>query len=168
MVLVHYSDRPLTVVKSASNIANIGMRPKGLWVSVDNCPDNWADWCRAEQQFLETLQFPTRILLRPDVNILVLDTTKAIMEFHRKYAVPRTVVEKFQDINWELVAGAHEGIVIAPYDWNLRMKLHWYYGWDAAAGVIWTPRAVASVGTPKASAELSNLRTRRFRDTEQP
>lgn len=50
-------------------------------------------------------------------------------------------------IDWDRVASKHDGIIIAPYCWQQRLKdeTFWYYSWDCASGCIWHPRAVTAL-----------------------
>jgi len=36
-----------------------------------------------------------------------------------------------------VVSKEYDGIEIAPYQWDARLSLIWYYGWDVASGCIW-------------------------------
>lgn len=50
-------------------------------------------------------------------------------------------------IQWEKVKKEYDGIVIAPYQWEcrLRNKFMWYYSWDCASGCIWNIDAIATM-----------------------
>ena len=50
-------------------------------------------------------------------------------------------------IRWQDVALDYQGILIAPYQWSLRLDkdFRWYYMWDCASGCIWDLSAIASL-----------------------
>jgi hypothetical protein len=58
-------------------------------------------------------------------------------------------------IDWLRVAQKSAGIIIAPYIWERRLHLPWYYGWDCASGCVWDAAAVLSV------KRLKSVRPRR-------
>lgn len=150
MKLIHYSRRPIAKLRSRHQRGK-GMRndkPKGLWVSVEDSNHSWHDWCIDEDFSIGALQFPHRVELIPDANILLLDTDDKILAFGQQYNNPPEDVPDLQDmtwwINWRAVAKKFHGIIIAPYSFNLQLdhRCSWYYGWDCASGVIWNKRAI--------------------------
>lgn len=143
MKLIHYSPKPLTEVRDARNTVP-DLKPNGLWVSVEG-EDDWPSWCRSEGFATDRLGCETEIILRPDAKILHLQTALDLLDFTRRHVVQS---ERYcADIDWPHVASEYDGIVIAPYQWSLRLdhRTNWYYGWDCASGCIWRSRAVAQV-----------------------
>ena len=48
-------------------------------------------------------------------------------------------------MDWGYLATQYQGLIIAPYLWDLRLfGPAWYYGWDCASGCIWDLTAVES------------------------
>jgi hypothetical protein len=72
----------------------------------------------------------------PAAKVLHLKTPVEILEFQETYCVAHPIMRS-PGIDWGRVAEQYHGIVIAPYQWSLRLDLMWYYGWDCASGCIW-------------------------------
>lgn len=151
MILEHYSKRPLgklTCVEQRYPESYFD-KPRGLWVSVKG-EDDWYSWCHSEGFHLDRLAHCTRIILKPDANVLIVDTPEAITALEDKYgfehhlaiAVWENRLQRLA-INWPKVAEDYQGIIIAPYDFNARWDKHWYYSWDCASGCIWDTTCIA-------------------------
>lgn len=109
-------------------------KPRGFWYA---CGDDWIRWCRGER--FRTNELKNVFLLNLDFsNILLLDTVKKIEEFNREY-------KDGYFIDWRKVSEQYNGIEICPYQWDLRLKLNWYYTWDVASGCIWDKQAVKNI-----------------------
>ena len=138
--LTHFTDQPLdlefdrTYEQSAT-----AMKPHGLWVSVDGEYD-WESWCLAEEFHTTSLQHRTPISLAPDANVLVMTTAEELDAFTNKYG--GEITRTFLFIDWPAVAADYDGLIIAPYIWERRYDLSWYYGWDCASGCIWNLTAI--------------------------
>lgn len=140
MRLLHYSEKPLERVRHACQHIEYddgAFKPIGLWVSIDG-EDDWRSWCEAENYQLHNLNFAHEITLKPDANIRVISNAIDLLSFSKTYTVKR-----YPD--WSRVADAHDGIIIAPYQWRLRTNLKWYYSWDCASGCIWNADAIDGV-----------------------
>jgi hypothetical protein len=148
VVLVHYGAAPLGPLYECAQ-DQVQMKPNGLWLSADNYEDNWREWCLAERYSLRHLAYAQEIVLKRCANILHLKTPYDIDDFTRRYESSKTDLDCFK-IDWKAVAERHDGIIIAPYIWQRRLDLMWYYVWDCASGCIWHPRAIAEVHAPKA------------------
>lgn len=139
MSLLHYTNRetlvPKTVSQQEANRRND--KPKGLWVSVEGKCD-WREWCDAEQFRDIDNQSCFEIVLKDDADILVLDTVEKIINFNNVFG------DGTGGIRWEDVADIYQGVVIAPYQWDLRLSdsITWYYSWDCASGCIWDAQAI--------------------------
>lgn len=157
MELEHYASEPRVLEprgydQSTANERAIG-KPDGLWVSVRG-EDDWVSWCRAEQFAVERLVYRHRVNLLPGANVLILESIPAIRDFSNKYpfyakdanAGVRDILSRMNK-DWERVAADHDGIIIAPYQWSIRLHedYSWYYGWDCASGCIWNTD-ILSVG----------------------
>lgn len=148
MRLIHYSPNPFTLERRAvqqDDPRNFTMKPRGLWVSVD---DAW--YVAALEMFGDdNLKHASLITLSPEARILYLKTVGDIDHFTEQYTIDAD--ERFQilgrAIDWPTVAKEYQGIVIAPYQFRRRLTPHtfWYYGWDCASGCIWDVDAIATV-----------------------
>jgi hypothetical protein len=82
-------------------------------------------------------------------DMLVLRTCEDLDDFTDVYGSELGCADyfrnKFRVIDWKQVAREFAGIEIAPYQWDRRHTLSWYYGWDCASGCVWHPRAVKGV-----------------------
>lgn len=151
--LSHFSDKRIGSVDRSklSTHGNGGAyKPGGFWVSVDG-EDDWEKWCIAEDFALGRLAIRHRITLAATANILHIASLAEIDSFADEYGVDRRSngYRLPREIDWHSVAAKHDGIIIAPYQWERRLAdgFSWYYGWDCASGCIWHPRAIASVET---------------------
>lgn len=117
-------------------------KPAGLWVSVDG-HDDWPHWCAAEEFSIGAYRY--RVTLAPGANILRLTCAADLDEFTAAYGVPDALHTSCLAIDWDRVALPYQGLLIAPYVWQRRFELMWYYGWDCASGVIWDRSAIESV-----------------------
>jgi hypothetical protein len=158
--LIHYSNKPVLEVRSIDQrpqTKGVPRKPRGLWVSTEG-EDGWAEWCKAENFQLDCLEYQTEVLLKPQANILTLEGKEAIVAFTNEFGVPAPEylrgLSSFFDsygngygIDWQKVAKKYQGIIIAPYCWELRLEdtTWWYYGWDCASGCIWNADAVAEL-----------------------
>lgn len=143
--LLHFSRKPIPAVLW-STVSDLCLDPKpvGLWVSVGT---SWAEWCLAEQFATDSLNVVHRVVLASRAAILRLSSATALDAFTERYGTWRTytALRTCCEINWPRIAERYDGIIIAPYQWERRHSLSWYYGWDVASGCIWHPRAVASI-----------------------
>lgn len=151
MKLSHWSEKPISQLR---NVAQAPPRscydkPRGLWVSVDGDAD-WEAWCKAEN-FGGLGEHRYTVTLGDGANILHLKTAGDLERFTRNYGgrdplFPIGIsLKPSAAINWPVVAAQFDGIIIAPYCWQQRLKLDWYYGWDCASGCIWNAQAVRSI-----------------------
>jgi len=145
--LSHYS-KALTL-KPRSCAQHPAIKPQGLWLSVDG-PWDWKAWCECENFWLETLANRFVITLRRNARILYISTVDGLDWVNERAADSGVYdINRFgaHYIDWERVAGAYRGIIIAPYLWEARLdpRYSWYYGWDCASGCIWDAKAIAAV-----------------------
>ena len=151
MKLVHYTDMPIGVLTIRPQDDLLGIKPRGLWVSDDDCEDNWKSWCESEGFGRDRLTLAYEVSLRPDANILVISSADGIDTFTREFAVhPYPDIHSNIWINWPAVSTRWDGMIVTPYIWDYRLSFEtedamWYYGWDCASGCIWDPKAIASV-----------------------
>ena len=85
--LIHYSNKPLERIESREQEPLL-MKPKGLWVSVENSNGGWKEWCEAEGYNLDHLAVETEVRLLPDANVFWLKDTESILDFSRCYGTP--------------------------------------------------------------------------------
>jgi len=146
--LLHFSSKPLTHVRDVAQEARDGRsdKPNGLWLSVGTA---WPEWCLGESFACDRLSVITRVVLAEDARILWLASSGVLDEFTKCYSLdPARHAAFYRDrdsIDWSRVADHYDGIVIAPYIYERRHSLPWYYGWDVASGCVWRGRAVASL-----------------------
>lgn len=162
MRLVHYSSKPtldpvLTPVAAqyADDDHHRGFKPRGLWLSDDDCEPNWKSWCEAEEFCLDRLAHAFQIELSDNHNVLILGSADELSDFHKKFRTPLipnapplpSGCHRSMGIKWWEVAKLWQGIVISPYQWSLRLdfEMIWYYGWDIAGGCIWDTSCIAEV-----------------------
>lgn len=145
--LRHYSHKEIprvARVKQPRPGSGPAFKPVGLWVSVED-GQGWAEWC-SESNFDGGWSHVYRITLSPNANVLHVATAEELDRFHLEYAGNPHGLRGFSYIDWRRVAAAHDGIIIAPYQWSRRLLgPTWYYGWDCSSGCIWRPRAIAQV-----------------------
>lgn len=126
-------------------------KPVGLWFDVDS---DWKRWCEGETFELECIATPHVLTFKPSANILRLKSSFDLSLFTEKYCrVPRH--ERDRDsyaIDWPRVREEHDGIIIAPYQWECRMDLMWYYVWDCASGCVWNLDCVEEFTVEKVGA----------------
>jgi hypothetical protein len=157
MRLVHYADGPVSEVRSVEQSRELMMKPSGLWVSDDDCEDNWRAWCEDEGFRPDRLTHVHDVTLVPNANVLILRSAGDIDAFSRE-AWPQFEVQSLPDAlfrpwvrPWDRIAQKYGGLIITPYIWERRLSYYlsirtdWYYGWDCASGCIWDPTVIASI-----------------------
>ena len=142
MKLLRYSAEPFEFnpkkrYRANRNGAERDHKPEGFWLSVD---EDWKRWCEGEEWGLDGLAHVTEFRLKPDAKILHIDSVKGLDEFTKRYGVQD--VHELRSIDWRPVKEAYDGIIIAPYQWERRLSLMWYYTWDCASAVIWNLDAI--------------------------
>lgn len=155
MRLLHYSAKPLDAVRTtAADLRRDGSKPTGLWVSVEG-DDDWKSWCEAENFSPDRLACVAEVTPTEPANLLLLSSAADVLRFHREYrcrpefaGTGSLAADPYWDnhaIRWSDVASSYDGIIIAPYQWSLRLdgECRWYYGWDCASGCIWNADAIS-------------------------
>ena len=137
--LLHYSAKPLQFDPARKYPDDDHWKPRGLWLSVEGEQD-WREWCESESFGDLTHASEAKLIANP--NVLIIDTIGKLDDFNKQYGGDD---DRTRSISWRPVKAAYDGIIIAPYRWERRLDLMWYYGWDCASGVIWNLRAIASV-----------------------
>lgn len=142
--LSHYSIDRVTSVRDGDPHTERGAyKPTGFWLSVDG-EDDWREWCERNDFLPRVPVLRHRVTLKPDARVLHIDSAGGLLDFSSRF---RSQGHRYDGILWPTVALQYDGVIVAPYQWSLRMadETHWYYGWDCASGVIWKARAIASV-----------------------
>lgn len=138
MKLMHFSNAKTITVESRSQDRS-HYKPRGFWVSDESAEDGWSTWCRNESFGIGRNAFS--IELAPDVRLLSLTTDWDVRLFDQDFAAGDGYY-----IDWPRVAQYHQGILITPYQWTLRLSdVRWYYPWDCASGCIWDANAITEV-----------------------
>jgi len=173
--LFHYSEYPLEKLDKEFHNGRNGCfyfrsKPVGFWISVEDYEDDqtWKTWCEAEEFGLERLAYRYLVTLSNEAKILHLKTSKDILDFGLEYqgneqgSFTNFMKEHGRDpypyvyeIRWEEVIKKWDGIIIAPYDWSLRLNSEtmWYYSWDCASGCIWNIEAIKSLSLDSKTTE---------------
>jgi len=134
--LYHYSKSPVILDRTMQyEQCKSEYKPCGFWLSVG---ESWKDWCYEEEFNLDT--FSSKLVCRV-VDALVLSSVLQIREFHANFMSIEQDYPNLRErmIDWRKVAQDYSGIVIAPYQWDLRLDLEvgWYCTWDCASGCMW-------------------------------
>lgn len=133
-------------------------KPRGFWVTIPG-DDDWLQWSIENSFHIERLRYRHNVTLKPEANILYLTTVKEILDFHEQYKKSLSPVHnRLLYIDWPTVTAQYDGIIIAPYQWSLRLDLDliWYNTWDVASGCIWNTDMIDTI-TPTL-LELEELR----------
>lgn len=143
--LYHWSAKPFTL-QQRSYTQEIAYKPHGLWFDVDA---DWKRWCDSENFRPEELMTCHEVKLLGG-NVLELARALDLDDFTERFgAWPERYPDSLRtgvhhiNIDWPKVAEMYDGIIIAPYCWERRMELMWYYGFDCASGCVWNTDIVA-------------------------
>ena len=132
---IHLSAKPLGPTRRVAQ-QRTQLKPTGIWYA---CGYEWIRWLQGEQpDWLAGVRHA--YLLDVDAReLVVLDTLGKLDDFDAMYGFGGRDREQ---IDWAAVAQLYGGVEICPYQRQRRMSLFWYYAWDVASGVIWSPRAL--------------------------
>ena len=148
--LSHFShkDKPVESIQSVNQTGRRYDKPDGFWVSVDGEQD-WLEWNRSEEFYdLDRAYDRYRVELAPDAHILHLSEPEHLVEFVEEYGMESragSFLSRDHRMDWDRLAYEYQGIIIAPYQWEHRLNLSFYYGWDCASGAIWDASAIKAV-----------------------
>jgi hypothetical protein len=146
MKLVHYSGEPIGKLHAVEPPDRGALKPRGLWLSDDDCEENWRWWCVAEGFGLDRLTHVYDVELGNQHHGLLLDSAAAIDSFTEKYEIE--LIPDMRNgvfIDWARVMQEYSAIVCTPYIWARRLGPLWYYGWDCASGCVWDVSAIKSI-----------------------
>lgn len=158
----HVSEKPgPIVVEPRGQSVKPASKPNGFWYE---CEADWRRWCRSEMPHWIAGRYLHRVTLGGE-RLLTIASVAEMDDFNAAYLHTEWVAgysERYgpmdRGIRWAVVAAEYDGIEITPYLWDRRLSgPSWYYGWDCASGVIWTPRGVTvermrRLSAPKAEA----------------
>jgi len=141
---VHATKQSNIIIKDAPN-QEVGLKPHGLWYA---CGHEWIQWCKKENFEIGDLE--NKFILDIDFNkILILDSVDKMILFNKQYGIRDVQQREYwavpNEIDWNEVSKNYQGIEICPYQWGLRNKFLWYYGWDVASGCIWNKQAIKNI-----------------------
>ncbi len=148
MILEHYSKELLNFDRSRvyDQRPESWHKPRGFWVSVKG-EDDWPSWAESENFYWpENFKHRYEVTVREGANVLRLSTISQIRDFHERFNGPLAgaVDPVYSDllkgyVDWRKVVAEYDGIIIAPYQWPIRMDsvIRWYYSWDVASGCFW-------------------------------
>lgn len=145
MDLSHFSPEIISTITPIEVVQEINHKPHGFWLSVDGEQD-WRDWCEAEEFRLERLRFRHKIELASRAKILHISNPLELINFTNEYRGSHNSYT-YRIIDWNKVANQFDGIIIAPYQWEMRLDFDygWYYTWDCASGCVWKNEAIQSI-----------------------
>ena len=83
--LIHFTDKKIRKLVSVPGQPFESMKPKGLWISVEDNGDGWKTWCEQEQFNLGGLVMQYKIMLNNDSNILLLKSASMLDTFHYEF-----------------------------------------------------------------------------------
>lgn len=152
MILSHWAEQRLfldDLTPREHHADELGMKPSGLWVSVDGEHD-WESWCLSEMPQWIDKHYRHEVELRENANVMIIETVEALDAFSKEYATAKDGEDAFWHgyrLDWARLAKEADGIIISPYQRGCRLKkgFGWYSGWDCASGCIWNPEAIASI-----------------------
>ena len=138
---LHFSIKPITSIKETDKQNKFGLKPNGLWFSLDN---DWKDWCSKEgfMEYDDNLTYTYELTL-DESQFYVIDSFEKLLEFEAKYKFGRY-------INWVEVSEDYDGLIFKNYH-KIKKKLRledelfnslWYYSIDVNGGVVWNPSSV--------------------------
>lgn len=126
MTWVKYDDRPIMLGKLSYRKQDRDVheysKPNGFWITVDG-DDGWKDFCLSEGFNLGALSHRHEVEI-DEARMLILRSAAEVMDFARRYRPsPAKRTRSFGDhgIEWAAVARDYAGIIIAPYQWSLRL-----------------------------------------------
>lgn len=136
MELAHFTQQPFIDLSRVYRQSR-NWKPSGLWVSDEVTEDGWSHFCKRSDFPLGSNRFD--VVLRPDANLLIIDSVTSLMDFDQDYGLGFDVI-------WPRVEQKYDGIIITPYQWSQRLgKIRWYYTWDCASGCIWNLDSIERV-----------------------
>jgi hypothetical protein len=138
--LLHYSLEPLTHLQSKEQVPSRSeyAKPTGLWLSAEG-EDDWFNWCE-DAEFWQGERLVYEVVLADTANLLYLNHPEDVRGLMSRFSNGKRSWE--EAIDWVTLATEYQGIIIAPYHWQCRLEVQWYYGWDCASGCIWDVSAV--------------------------
>ena len=144
LILTHFGDRvDLSRTYEQGGVNSRYDKPEGLWLS-DESDFGWSEWNRQEHYRDTDNQTRTEFELLPGHRVLHLGTSERILALSKAYGMKSPsaggiTYDYVRRIDWVGVAELYDGIIITPYDWDLRTdsRTDWFYGWDCASACIW-------------------------------
>lgn len=157
MILTSYQPGPVPVIKDWSHRQNsLRPKPSGIWFAPHEHMDEddttsplrsaWWNWCydachtgftyTHKYQLQDVPMCTLEEVLRGnrEGKVLHLSSEREVLQLSFRF---RGATE--YSLNWTKLAAVAAGILITPYQWELRHNpmCRWYYGWDMASGCIW-------------------------------
>ena len=153
MILSHFSYNPLRFDPRLTYAMDAWNKPVGLWLSDESQRQSWSAWCRAEEYATAGLRYRTDFSCDTE-KWSVLDDEDKVVAFGETFTDPMN--PEGLKIDWPRVAGRYSGIIISPYQWNMRLhtRARWYYGWDCASACVWDLSTIKQI-TPSTQLELA-------------
>jgi len=143
---VHFSDTPCVPLEPRVYKQDNGLKPNGLWYSVEGNGDGWSDWCETER-FRDTASQIAYEIRVDYTRMAVIHSVDELRAFERQWAASWANLSPILSnayINWPGVAAEYSGVEIPRHLWSARFESLWYSGWDCACGVVWDIIAILS------------------------
>lgn len=140
MILSHFSNGSFKFSSNYKYDLNRAVKPDGLWLSHED-EYGWGEWCRDNSFRIEDLGIEHKFKCDTS-KWLHIKNGQDLLDFTLEYEkdLIQGLSQGFlKDIDWGKVKNKYAGIVITPYQWELRLnsKFFWYYGWDCASACVW-------------------------------
>jgi hypothetical protein len=137
---IHYSHSKIKELDKRIPIQEIGFKPRGFWVSMDEA---WATFCKYAPglpfagKYKYKLNFPDEVFQ----NIISIYTEQELIDFHNEFAVERKFVNcknlNYFKIDWPRVAEKYVGFEVILPDYNYTNDLKWVNKFDVNSGCLW-------------------------------
>ena len=101
-------------------------KPFGLWYAIGT---EWISWVKDNMPEWE--RDHAFVLDVDESRLLKINTYHDLQSFNEEYGVDSHYID------WVKVSEKYGGIEIAPYIYQARLDMLWYYGWDVASGCVW-------------------------------
>lgn len=146
---IHYAFDKFELDKKWQYEQNASDKPKGLWFSPHDAPDNWRRYCDENWEDGLAPEMYEVIFNTGDKQprFLYITGPQELIAFNDKYKcnVAHATLGWQNSIDWPTVCKEYDGLVIAPYIHGLRLIMSWYYGFDCACGVVWNAECIQEV-----------------------
>ena len=139
---IHLSNQLINSIydEKPNELNNSMLKPKGLWFSKNN---EWKEYCENNDLWKYLYEYKLEIDFD---NFLIIDTTKKLDDFVKKYYSPKTTC-----IKWNAVLKDYSGIYFDNYfaikkyiieEKKFTQNYIWFLGVDINSGCVFTKSSV--------------------------